>query len=85
MQYLILANSSVHPSLCKWTDKIRLIQSLAEVGLLETGEADSLREAYLGYRSAAHYKWLGGQIDSYEPLNQSRAAVVEIWHNKLEL
>jgi hypothetical protein len=52
---------------------------------LETGEADSLREAYLGYRSAAHYKWLGGQIDSYEPLNQSRAAVVEIWHNKLEL
>ncbi|MEJ6704612.1 MAG: bifunctional [glutamate--ammonia ligase]-adenylyl-L-tyrosine phosphorylase/[glutamate--ammonia-ligase] adenylyltransferase [Pseudomonadales bacterium] len=85
VQYLILANSSVHPSLCKWTDKIRLIQSLAEVGLLETGEADSLREAYLGYRSAAHYKWLGGQIDSYEPLNQSRAAVVEIWHNKLEL
>lgn len=85
VQYLILANSSVYPSLCKWTDKIRLIESLAQAGLLQAGEADSLCDAYLGYRSAAHYKWLGGQIDSFEPLNQSRAAVVEIWRNKLEL
>lgn len=85
VQYLILANCSTHPSLSDWTDKIRLIQSLADAGLLEDNEADSLRDAYLDYRSAVHYKWLGGVIDSYEPLNHARTAVVEIWQSKLEL
>ena len=79
VQYLILANCHRHPGLVTFTDKVRLIDSLAEHKLLLEEEAVVLHRAYVAYRAAVHYTWLGGQMSSYEQLHMYREQVVQIW------
>jgi len=54
VQYLVLLNAHRHPALLEWTDNVRLLRTLAASGIIDTGTAHLLREAYLAYRSAAH-------------------------------
>ncbi len=54
VQYLVLANAHSHPELCKWTDNMRLIDTLEAAGLLPETDADTMRSAYLAFRSAVH-------------------------------
>ena len=54
VQYVVLLMSHQNASLMKWTDNVRLIQSLAEAQLIGDQPAHLLRTAYLTYRSRAH-------------------------------
>jgi len=54
VQYLVLLNSHRHPGLLKWTDNVRLLQTLIETGVMNEYTAHLLKHAYLIYRAAAH-------------------------------
>jgi len=54
VQYLVLLNSHKHPSLLRWTDNVRLLQTLIETGIMDEVTAHQLKHAYLIYRAVAH-------------------------------
>jgi glutamate-ammonia-ligase adenylyltransferase len=54
VQYIVLLMAREFPSLVRWTDNVRLIQSLAQCGLISDQAAHLLRAAYLTYRAQAH-------------------------------
>lgn len=80
VQYAVLALSCEHPILARWTDKMRILDELKPLGFFERDEVIVLQDAYLSYRSAVHYQWLGGEVSSFERLNRFRADVVAIWN-----
>ena len=54
VQYLVLRHAHRHPEIVRWTDNVRLLQSLNESGLLDETTAFGLRRAYLIYRAMVH-------------------------------
>ncbi len=54
VQYLVLQHAANHPEIIRWTDNVRLLQSLAETNILDEVTAYRLRRAYLIYRAVAH-------------------------------
>lgn len=83
VQYWVLVNGHENPTLGKWTDKVRLLESLARIKLISPQEAEVLNNAYLAYRAAVHYTWLGGQLASYDQLNNYREEVLLIWQQHM--
>ena len=83
VQYLLLLHCHTYPDLCRRTDKVRLLAQLQRRGLLDKTQCKLLTDAYLAYRSAVHYTWLGGQVSSFEQLNAYRSQVMAIWNEKL--
>jgi glutamate-ammonia-ligase adenylyltransferase len=82
VQYLVLKEAHRHPeALLRWTDNVRLLGALAEVGLLDREAAHLLRIAYLVYRAVGHKLNLRerpGRVpaERFAPL---KAAVDQIW------
>ena len=60
VQYLVLAYANQHAALTKWSDVIRLLDVIEEVGLVSAGDATALSQAYLAYRSETHALALQG-------------------------
>ncbi|MBV1876240.1 MAG: bifunctional [glutamate--ammonia ligase]-adenylyl-L-tyrosine phosphorylase/[glutamate--ammonia-ligase] adenylyltransferase [Pseudomonadales bacterium] len=88
VQYLILTHCSDHPGLSDRTDNISQIEALAAQAILPEAAAEILIEAYVAFRSAGHYFWLGGKIDSVELLNQlalHQQNVVKIYQHYLSI
>jgi glutamate-ammonia-ligase adenylyltransferase len=85
VQFLVLKHGASEAGLTKWTDKVRLLDSLVEHHLMEAEEASLLQEAYVAYRSAVHFSWLGGELGSYKKLASYREQVVPIWQRYLEV
>lgn len=54
VQFMVLAWANEYPSLARWSDNVRILEALAEVGLLATDEAEGLTAAYTSYRACAH-------------------------------
>ena len=54
VQYLVLAHAAEHPALAQWSDVIRLLETLEQVGVLTADQASVLSSRYLTYRSALH-------------------------------
>ncbi len=54
VQYLVLENACRHDELSTWTDNMRILDSLERTGILYKEDADSMKEAYLSYRSTLH-------------------------------
>ncbi|MEH6580572.1 MAG: bifunctional [glutamate--ammonia ligase]-adenylyl-L-tyrosine phosphorylase/[glutamate--ammonia-ligase] adenylyltransferase [Halioglobus sp.] len=54
VQYAVLAWSHQIPGLTQWSDNVRILETLGREGLFEQHVCDTLTEAYLAYRSAAH-------------------------------
>jgi glutamate-ammonia-ligase adenylyltransferase len=84
VQYAVLAGAHEYESLTRWTDKMRLLDELGEIGLFSPEEVDLLQDAYLAYRSVVHYQWLGGEMTSFSQLQEFRQAVVTLWHKHME-
>ena len=51
VQYLVLAHASEYPALAQWSDVIRLLETLEQVGVLSADQAAVLSSRYLIYRS----------------------------------
>jgi glutamate-ammonia-ligase adenylyltransferase len=54
VQYLVLLNAAKHPEITRWTDNVRLLQALAESGVLDGVSAYRLRQTYLIFRALVH-------------------------------
>lgn len=54
VQYLVLAHAAEHPALAQWSDVIRLLATLEQVGVMTTDQSTVLSSSYLIYRSALH-------------------------------
>jgi glutamate-ammonia-ligase adenylyltransferase len=86
VQYLVLLHAGQYPELTRWTDNMRLIETLNTVGLLSRETATVLHEAFLAYRGAIH------RLDLQEkPAIESRASfedlsrrVRHIWQSVFE-
>jgi glutamate-ammonia-ligase adenylyltransferase len=54
VQYLVLLKSSEYNELARWTDIVRLLETLIETKMVDNFTARFLKEAYLEYRASAH-------------------------------
>jgi glutamate-ammonia-ligase adenylyltransferase len=54
VQYAVLAWAATHPALARWTDNIRILETLQQEGLLDAARAAGLIGAYKSYRAAVH-------------------------------
>lgn len=54
VQYAVLAWAHDHPALTRWTDNIRILETLQQEKLCDEKTTAALIEAYKAYRSAAH-------------------------------
>jgi len=58
VQYLMLANCADHPELTQWSDNIRQMEALGQVGVLPVEDAEQLREVFIALRSTIHRRAL---------------------------
>jgi glutamate-ammonia-ligase adenylyltransferase len=81
VQYAALAWSEEHPSLLRYTDNIRILEGLEEVGLMPATDASLLREAYKAYRAAAHRQALQNEagVIPGDQFVAERREVLRIW------
>ena len=85
VQFHVLAGCRAHPSLAEWTDVLRLLERLAQVGRLPEDAARSLRDAYLELRRAAHRAQLDerpGRVEAAR-FERLRAGVRQLWNRHL--
>jgi glutamate-ammonia-ligase adenylyltransferase len=81
VQYAVLAWSHRVPELARWSDNVRILETLGAEGLFEPQECEALTDAYLAYRSAAHQLSLQ-QLPGVVPADSfatERAAVSAKW------
>jgi len=81
VQYAVLAWSHRLPGLARWSDNVRILETLGREGLFEQQKCEALTGAYIAYRSAAHQLSLQQQpgIVPAERFVDLRAAVTEAW------
>lgn len=81
VQYLALANAHNHPEVVRYTDKVRLLRSLAAAGRLSPEYSSRLAHAYRTYRHRLHQLALQdeGNMVNRNELEEERGAVTEIW------
>ncbi|MBF6028110.1 bifunctional [glutamate--ammonia ligase]-adenylyl-L-tyrosine phosphorylase/[glutamate--ammonia-ligase] adenylyltransferase [Pseudomonas sp. P115] len=81
VQYAALAWSAQHPSLLRYTDNIRILEGLEQVGLMPPADAHLLREVYKAYRSAAHRQALQNEASTVtgDQFADERRQVMRIW------
>ncbi|MDI9246691.1 bifunctional [glutamate--ammonia ligase]-adenylyl-L-tyrosine phosphorylase/[glutamate--ammonia-ligase] adenylyltransferase [Marinobacter sp. CHS3-4] len=58
IQFLMLAYSSDYPGLTQWSDNIRQMEELGELGVIPVDDAQELRQAYITLRSTIHRRAL---------------------------
>ncbi|SDV06602.1 bifunctional [glutamate--ammonia ligase]-adenylyl-L-tyrosine phosphorylase/[glutamate--ammonia-ligase] adenylyltransferase [Pseudomonas mucidolens] len=82
VQYAALAWSAQHPTLLRYTDNIRILEGLEQVGLMPAADAHLLREVYKSYRSAAHRQALQNEagVVAGDQFVDERRQVKRIWH-----
>ncbi len=81
VQYLTLSHAHAHPALTQWPDNVRLLDTLAQEGLLPSADAEALKAAYLALRRAGHVRALAGASKglSEDELLAERELVQRIW------
>jgi glutamate-ammonia-ligase adenylyltransferase len=81
VQYAVLRWAHEHPDLLGWTDNVRLLASLAELGLLPAAQAEMLADVYRALRCAIHRAALRDEpallpVDDWA---EQRARVTQVW------
>jgi glutamate-ammonia-ligase adenylyltransferase len=81
VQFAVLAWSHNHPELTRWSDSIRILESLAQSGLLSEQKTSQLIDAYKRYRSAGHLLQLQNQLAEVanSEFLECREIVIDQW------
>jgi glutamate-ammonia-ligase adenylyltransferase len=81
VQYAVLAWSHRHPELLRYTDNIRILDGLGELGLLSSEDVGLLQDAYKALRAVAHRQALQKQPGKVaaDQLIAERHVVQRIW------
>jgi glutamate-ammonia-ligase adenylyltransferase len=87
VQYLVLLKSSEYNELTRWTDTVRLLETLNQTGIIEAHTAHLLKVAYLTYRAAVHQLSLQ-EKPAKVPENKFRGLrekVEKIWNDFMDV
>lgn len=86
VQYLVLAHAHRYPELMRYTDNIRILESIEQAGLLPPEQAESLREVYKAYRAFGHRQTLQDQptLVSGDQMKEYRDRISAYWHGLME-
>jgi len=86
VQYGVLAYAAQHPGLLKWTDNIRLLEELAQAGVMAGQDAEFLSETYRSYRGRIHRLKLqeASTVVPDSEFASERAGVSRIWSTWFE-
>lgn len=86
VQYLVLLHAYSYPELLEWTDNVRLIGTLARVGIIDDMTAHILRKAYLTYRTVGHRLSLEEKSAKVpeQGFRRLREKIKEIWRYFME-
>lgn len=81
-QYAVLAHAHDHPELTKWSDNVRIFESLAEAGVWEAEICEGLTKAYLLLRAAMHQIALANEpiVVESSHWDQTREYVISKWN-----
>ncbi len=81
VQYAVLRWAAKHPELTRWTDTIRLLETLERLGLLPDQAASDLRDVYKVLRAVYHRNALQEQPKTIpiDQLQSERERVREFW------
>lgn len=85
VQYGVLAWAHKHQALLEWSDNIRLLESLAECGIISEEQSSLLCDAYRSFRARAHRLTLQEQkavVDESE-FRELREGVIAIWQKMM--
>ena len=82
VQYCVLAFGWRYPELVRFTDNIRILQSLANTGLIPAKKTQQVIDAYQYYRSLSHQQALKeqGSIVTLQQVNVQRNRVLSFWN-----
>ncbi len=86
VQYAALVWASRAPELVRYTDNIRILESLAATGLMAAEQVGALIDVYQRYRSAGHRLVLQGLPVSLasDQFVEERRVVSQAWQALLE-
>ncbi|VAX14631.1 Glutamate-ammonia-ligase adenylyltransferase [hydrothermal vent metagenome] len=86
VQFAVLAWAQTHPALTTFTDTIRLLEGLAQSGLMRVGDVAILSDAYQQYRGRLHRLALQeqGRMVADSEFTELREAVSRIWLEWME-
>jgi len=86
VQFAVLAWSHDHPRLVRWSDTIRILESLAQCGLFSEHDALRLIDVYKRFRSAGHRAQLHNQLAeiALSEFVEEREVVVKHWQELLD-
>ncbi|HMM74518.1 MAG TPA: bifunctional [glutamate--ammonia ligase]-adenylyl-L-tyrosine phosphorylase/[glutamate--ammonia-ligase] adenylyltransferase [Gammaproteobacteria bacterium] len=85
VQYACLRWAAQHQILTAYTDNLRLLDLVGDLGLLPRGDCRALHDAYFAYRAAIHRCALQ-EVDglvSQAALRAERDAVAEVWRRTM--
>jgi glutamate-ammonia-ligase adenylyltransferase len=85
VQYATLAHAALHPAVARWTDNIRILESLQAEGIFDAVESAGLTEAYKKLREAVHRRNLQ-QESNLVPIDEwcePRGVVMQAWRRWL--
>lgn len=54
-QYLVLRYAAQEPRLTRWSDNVRILELMAQYGVMEESEANALKLAYVTMRNELHH------------------------------
>ncbi len=86
VQYVVLLWSAQQADLCRYTDNIRILESLEAVGLFSADDAEQLRAAYKTYRTCLHRRTLQQEsaLIDVAQLQNERKVVLQKWRELFE-
>jgi glutamate-ammonia-ligase adenylyltransferase len=84
-QYLVLLHSHDKPKLTRWSDNVRIFESMSQQGVMEQEQATNLTHAYTAMRDEIHHRnLLNLDADvAQDKLLGEREAVQEAWSHWL--
>ncbi|WP_279152116.1 bifunctional [glutamate--ammonia ligase]-adenylyl-L-tyrosine phosphorylase/[glutamate--ammonia-ligase] adenylyltransferase [Photobacterium iliopiscarium] len=85
-QYLVLAYAHQQPALTRWSDNVRIFDSMADYDIIDSATVTQLQQAYCDMRNAIHRLSLLG-LPAYVDQQQfigMRQTVEQVWQQWLE-
>jgi glutamate-ammonia-ligase adenylyltransferase len=85
VQYAVLAWSEQYPNLLRYTDNIRILEQMADSGLITAEESEMIGDAYRSLRTQGHVLALQGKSSTLEaePYRELRHHVTSMWQKIL--
>ncbi len=81
VQYLVLANAHKAPEVARFSDNVRILESVGDAGVLDQDDADRLTWAYLALRAQQHRRMmdLGDHHVDEHVMASYRDTVSRVW------